>query len=269
MNPYYEDELVTLYHGDAREIAPILLENHEIGCVVFDPPWDDNDLLAWVSLVDLGFLNPDENVPWPFQVCNSTLVFTDARRLGDAVAVFGSPAWTFTWDTMASWQTGPRRPLQQTKQALWYGDVDSYRRDAVLWGEAPPPRDHPSTKQEPLDGRRLTDLWKESLRWLHHPGAGSGSTGTERFSERRGQAVLRHAKPEGWMRCLIGNCSDGLVFDPFAGSGTSLRAAKSLGRPAIGIELDEAACEYIAATLRGELATAEIEGQLNLLGEAA
>jgi len=55
-------------------------------------------------------------------------------------------------------------------------------------------------------------------------------------------------KPLRWMTWLVGLASlpDETVVDPFAGSGTTLFAAKSLGRKAIGIEIEERYCEIAA-----------------------
>lgn len=232
IEPYYHDELVTIYHGDARKIVPELYQD-DFTCLVIDPPYDDDELVEWSSTLGR------------FQ---SELVFTDPRHLGAITSLFGPPVWVFTWDTMAGWSVGPSRPVTQTKFALWYGALDQYDRDAVLWGEAPEFRDHPSTKQVPLDGRRLTDLWRESLRWLHNPSAGNGSAGTERFAKRQGESVMRHAKPVGWLRCLIGNTAGpyGSILDPFMGSGTTLEAAIQLQRHAVGIDINEEACWHAA-----------------------
>lgn len=78
---------------------------------------------------------------------------------------------------------------------------------------------------------------------------------------RVGNDVLQHPtqKPEGLMRwCLSLRWTDvGDVLDPFMGSGTTLRAAKDLGRKAIGIEIEERYCEIAAKRLSQEVLFAE------------
>lgn len=105
----------------------------------------------------------------------------------------------------------------------------------------------------------LSFPWKQN--WEHIYVAGDG------FAGRRGPGVLRvnalapwageithpHEKPVELLHALLSKCPPGVVADPFMGSGTTLRAAKNLGRRAIGVELEERYCEIAAKRLAQEV----------------
>lgn len=220
MTPIYDLDGVTVFHADALDLYDMW--NRTAGeLLVVDPPWDRTDLVEAAA---------EAAASYP-----SALVFTDGRRMGQSVEMFGPPDWLFTWDTRNTWSVSTSHPVQQTKHCLYYGS--SYDRDGELWGDPPEAKNHPTTKATPLDGRRLTDLWSESIRWLHNPTAGRAAGG--RGNDRH-QGPAQHAKPEGWIRCLIGNTTDpdDVVVDPFAGTGTVARACLDTGRRNISIEVD-------------------------------
>ncbi len=101
--------------------------------------------------------------------------------------------------------------------------------------------------------------WKPNHEFIFILGGG--------FSGHRGSGVLDFPamspnfvdqwhpteKPEGLLKELVGKCPPGTVIDPFMGSGTTLRAAKELGRRAIGIEIEERYCEIAAKRLSQEV----------------
>lgn len=72
-------------------------------------------------------------------------------------------------------------------------------------------------------------------------------------AEERGQHFHPTQKPQAVMRWCIERTPDLPVLDPFMGSGTTLRAAKDLGRKAIGIEIEERYCEIAARRLEQEV----------------
>lgn len=70
------------------------------------------------------------------------------------------------------------------------------------------------------------------------------------LSERNGHPC---PKPLPLMRSMLTKIPGDSVIDPFMGSGTTLRAAKDLGRKATGVEISEAYCEIAAMRMAQEV----------------
>jgi hypothetical protein len=214
MKPYYEDDLVTLYNGDCREIAEWL----DADVLVTDPPYGR----AWKQ----GRLKPTrlaDNSHGGIANDLDTSVRDAALRLwGDRMALaFG--------DLMLSAPTGCRQVLIYRKQpnAGTRGAMGGWRRDA--------------------EAIYLIGPWPSGLGGQTSiVGTGSRSAGNP--SSVQSRYGHPHAKPVDTMESLIMHTA-GTVADPFAGGGSTLVAAKGLGRRAIGVELEEAYCEGIAKRL--------------------
>jgi len=99
--------------------------------------------------------------------------------------------------------------------------------------------------------------WQPVLVYGHDPflqdGLGRRPDGRVFSSHLNHSPVSGHpcAKPEDVMRWIVERVSrpGEVILDPFMGSGTTLRAAKDLGRKAIGIEVDERYCEIAVERL--------------------
>ena len=84
-----------------------------------------------------------------------------------------------------------------------------------------------------------------------HLGAHATVIRSSEPSEKNGHPC---PKPLGWMLWLVGLASlpGETIIDPFMGSGTTLRAAKDMGRRGIGIEIEEKYCEIAAKRMSQE-----------------
>lgn len=213
MKPYYADDLVTLWLGDCREITEWLAAD----ALVTDPPygigWKRGDNFHCSSKPHAG-ISGDED----------TSVRDAALELwGDRPGlVFGSFYAPF--------------PPRLRQVLVWRKPVDAgvvgamhrWRRDV-----------------EPVF---MTGTWprrndKRSSLLVSSARLQGGRSG---MSSRYGHP---HAKPVDVLEELITDCPPGVIADPFTGAGSTLVAARNLGRRAIGVEIDEAYCEKAARRL--------------------
>lgn len=99
--------------------------------------------------------------------------------------------------------------------------------------------------------------WRPNTEEIYVIGSGfvaiaGRESGVLRFKALCGEQRHPTEKPASLMRYLIER-TIGTVTDPFMGSGTTLRAAKDLGRKAIGIEIEEKYCEIAAKRMAQEV----------------
>lgn len=213
MKPYFQDESCTIYHGDCRDVLPGL----EFDVVVTDPPYG----IGW-SLGD-GFGVGGHSAPISGDDDTSARDWVRARYPDVPTVMFGSdrmppPIGTvatlvFAKPTIACGRIGVSLPWLRNWEPIF------------VCGEWP--------KTIPC---RSSIIETSEL-------AASGYSG---YSTRAGHP---HAKPLDVLYSLLQAAPWGAVCDPFMGSGTTLRAAKDLGRKAIGIEIEERYCEIAAKRL--------------------
>ena len=226
--PYYSDEWVTLYHGDCREVPPVLAGD----VLITDPPYG------------FGAYESDRAVLPPLSEWVTEFA---------TVAVFGYPELLVRWcvaeevvpsEWVTWWPTNPMRgrdaQLQRETEAIAvFGAVPGRPLREQAGATVRYARKYQGS-ENPRGAATLGDVWRDAK-----PGMAF-------------QSHLRlhpNEKPLSLMRKLVTLCSEtgATVVDPFAGSGTTLRAAKDLGRKAIGIEIEERYCEIAARRLSQEV----------------
>ena len=113
-------------------------------------------------------------------------------------------------------------------------------------------------KRDGLNSNPLADC---ELAWTNLPGPARLFShrwmGMVKASEH-GERWHPTQKPLRLMSWALNLMPDGLVLDPFMGSGSTLVAAKNLGRRAIGIEIEERYCEIAARRLSQQVLGMEV-----------
>jgi site-specific DNA-methyltransferase (adenine-specific) len=216
---YYDHAGITIYQGDCRVILP-MLARRRVALVVTDPPYGSFRPHARGPTKGQGRLRRPE---WFETLSNGEIL----RALEDTRGLLTDDGALYVFTDV---KTGlalfpclaPANVLVWDRQRLGLGYA---WRHMYEWIAYCPNRDH-----------RLRDLTAGNI--VRCP----------RLAKRQHPT----AKPVAVLESLIRNSSDpgDLVLDPFMGAGSTLLAAKRLGRRAIGIELEERYCEVAAESLR-------------------
>src|SRR5690606_25017264 len=211
MSIYYQDDTVTLHHGDCLEVTGWL--NADV--LVTDPPYG------------MGYTGFGGRRGEPRRTAGRLSIAGDNdTAIRDAVLeMWRGPALVF-----GRWSIPD--PVN-TRQVLIWDKSDNGPVMGALdlpWG--------PSFEEVYVLGCGFIGK---------REGAVIKARGyTSSDADRPGHPT---PKPVGLMELLISKCPPGIVADPFAGSGATLIAARNQGRRAIGVEVDERYCEVIASRL--------------------
>jgi DNA modification methylase len=199
ITPYYEEDGITIYHGDCREILPYL---PKVDLVLTDPPYG------------IGFAAQ----PTKWQ-----------RAKGKAPETWDDSAFDGIADILG----------MGTVQIAWGGNYYSLppSRGWLCWYKPDAPPSMGSFELAWTNQDRNSRLITCSI----------SATNAERVSHptQKPLAVLL------WTLNQFAECQT--ILDPFMGSGTTLVAAKRLGRKAIGIEIEERYCDVAIDRLRQDV----------------
>lgn len=248
MKPYYQDDLCTIYHGDCRDVLP-LLPNDSVDVVWTDPPYghnnNDGDLIHRLEEA-LGKARPGETYP-------ARAIANDSP---DAMRVVVDAALTECARILkrdccccccCAGGGGPRPTFAWLAERMDRGNLSFFH--AVVWDKGGLGmgwryrRNYEMVMVAHRKGGRLKWEWEGSgVETANVVRIGKiipqqGDHPTPKPPELIQHFLRLHAKPND------------LVLDPFMGHGVTLRVAKNMGIRAIGIEINEAYCEIAAQSL--------------------
>jgi len=227
MKPYFQNELITLYHGDSFDLMS-QMEDESVDLVITDPPFTERthkgarkntskgvqDLIHFDSFTDEKLY----------------LAFKELSRLTKGWVVS-----SLDYAHAFSFEDVPPSGLRQMRIGVWV------KKNA--------------TPQ--ISGDRPAQGW-EAISYLHRVdrkavwnGGGHHGNYVTNIPKSTGHPT---PKPLSMISSFVERFtkSGDLILDPFAGGGTTLLAARNLGRRAIGVEMEEKYCELIANRLSQE-----------------
>lgn len=231
MSVYYSDDLVTLHHGDCREVLAGM-EDESVDCVLTDPPYSA-ETHEWTRTNNTAYGRRGN------RVLSGTIGF-DSISVEDLRLVLTtlgclSRGWVIAhldFRHAATFTDSPPDGLRQLRIGAWV-------------------KTNPNPQ---ISGDRPAQGW-EAISYLHRAdvrprwnGGGQAANFVVPSSQGEGHPTSKPLTLAARLVRLFTSPGD-TILDPFAGSGTTLRAAKDEGRKAIGVELDERYCELIARRL--------------------
>jgi site-specific DNA-methyltransferase (adenine-specific) len=223
--PYYEDEFVQLFHGDCLEIMAELPDGFA-SAVLTDPPYTERTHSKARSITADRI---HEGITTFSAISDADLrsILTECGRVSRGWVVA-----TLDYRHAVEFDADPPEGLKCQRVGVWV-------------------KTNPTPQ---ITGDRPAQGW-EAIAYLHKSkgrsvwnGGGKHGNYVTKIAEPTGHPT---AKPLPIIQDLVSRFTNpgDTVLDPFAGSGTTLRAAANLGRFAVGIEIDEAYCELIAKRL--------------------
>jgi hypothetical protein len=244
MTLYYEESGIQIYHGDCREILPSL---PRVDCVISDPPYGTT-ACSWDSVI-----------PFP-------LMWAELKRIvraDGAIVLFGSQPFTsalvmsnpsmFRYQWVWNKLNGGNPFLVKTRPIIQTEDVLIFGIESPIYL---PQIDSGNLKNIVSNGTSRTETNEHfgEYEWDNNRNVGYPRN-ILTFCDAPRDKVHPTQKPVDLLRYLLRTYSkeNESVLDFACGSGTTLRAAKDLGRKAIGIEIEEKYCEIAANRLRQEV----------------
>jgi modification methylase len=234
VRPYYSDDFATIYHGDNAEVLDALPRG-DVGVVLTSPPYNiggAGSAGTYFKALATGYEDHDDDMPpEEYREWQQSLLRALWALLSDDGAIFynhkprakGNACWLplslvpedMPIRQVITWDRGSGFQRQFTHFVPAYEWVLLIAKEAFR-----------------LTTRSVDDVWRIPF---------------ETGGEHPAPFPLKLATT------AIGSTSAQLVLDPFMGSGTTLRAAKDLGRRCIGIEKSERYCEIAAKRLGQEV----------------